>query len=258
MKKLLAFAILSLIVCAKDNFVFDYRADPDTENRVERIEREASELKTVVTKLQADQKALAQRTANAQKAADAARVAKLETAVSKLEKSVAALSQSVKTAPKTAANTANTASAAAATTNAAAPAVSISNSKALLELSDRLDLIESELKNTVVPVPAATTDSVSKPLTARVEVLAEKVFTLESNLKEGIALIENGAGLPFDSYLAVTKTHIEYFVLGLVIFVVLMFLMLLSALGRAGRAEDKITQLIKLYQSSSRKIDDKK
>lgn len=249
MKKLLVFAILSLMVCAKDNFVFDYRADPDTENRLVKIEQEASALQTAVAALQADLAALAQRIASAPKGVDASRVTKLETAVSKLEKSVAALSQSVKNAPKTAA--------AAQTANSAAPAVSISNSKALLELSDRLDLIESELKNTVAPAPAAAHDT-TKPLTARVELLAEKVFTLESSIKEGLTQLENSAGLPFDRYLAVTKTHIEYFVLGLVIFVILMFLMLLSALGRAGRAEDKITQLVKLYQSSSRKMDDKK
>ena len=253
MKKLLVFAILSLMVCAKDNFVFDYRADPDTENRLVKIEQEASALQTAVAALQADLAALAQRIANAPKGVDASRVTKLETAVSKLEKSLAALSQTVKNAPKNAAASASTNSA----DNSAAPAVSISNSKALLELSDRLDMIESELKNTVAPAPAAAHDT-TKPLTARVELLAEKVFTLESSIKEGLTQLENSAGLPFDRYLAVTKTHIEYFVLGLVIFVILMFLMLLSALGRAGRAEDKITQLVKLYQSSSRKMDDKK
>lgn len=224
---LLAF---TLTLVAKDNFIFDYRNDPLTMERIERLEREIGEMKAAVISLREGQK----KSAAAPSSVPAAEIKKLEASIAALKKEVNRLA-----AQKTPAQN-------GVKTQGGNEGVEALQT-AIESVQDRLATLSS---STVAKGDLA-------PMTMQIDLLNEKLLSLELALRENYAHVQSG-GLPFDRYLPVTKAHVEYFVMGLLIVLALLFLMLIVALGRGKRAEAKIAQLVKLYQSSNKKSDERK
>jgi hypothetical protein len=236
---------LGVLIFAKDNYIFDYSSEALIGERIERLESEIAAIKGELIALSANQIELAKSDGGASK------IRKLEEAIAKLTKDNAALAAAQK---KTAA--AIPKSAGSVQTIVERPSAEID--ERLAKLEETLAAIQKTpvaAQSVAQPKDGAKTDEAT---TLRVNTLADRVFALEANLKETQKRIDDSAGLPFDQYLTITKAHIEYFVLGLIAFIVLMFLLLLIALGRASRADGRIAQLVKLYQSSSRKSEDRK
>jgi hypothetical protein len=234
---------LGVLVFAKDNYIFDYASDALINERIDKIEKEIASLNGDLAALKKDQK---DQTAIAKREGDAAKIKKLEGDVARLVKENASI-----VATHTKIINAQTAGARTSVQIVERPSA---------DLDDRLEKLEASLAALQkTPASGGAAANANDSVTARkVDTLADRVFALEASAKEVASRVDNGAGLPFDQYLTITKAHIEYFILGLVVFVALLFLLLLIALGRASRAESKIAQLVKLYQSSSRKSEDRK
>jgi uncharacterized protein (UPF0335 family) len=229
----------SVLLFAKDNYIFDYSSEALINERIERLEKEIGELKGELIAFNADLSALAK------PSKDTIGIKKLEEAIARLTKESSALAAAQKkitaSIPKSGGSTQTIVQRPSADTD------------------DRLDKLEAAIAD--IQKTSAQPSGVNETADAtalRVNTLADRVFALETNLKAAVARIDDGAGLPFDQYLTITKAHIEYFALGLLAFIALMFLLLLTALGRASRADGKIAQLVKLYQSSARKSEDRK
>ena len=229
------FAAFAVLIFAKDNYIFDYSSEALVSERFERLEREIAELKGDLIRLKSD------RDAPAKRDEDADRLKKLEADVARLAKENAALLAAQKkiagSIPK----------------NAGVVQTIVERPSA--DVDERLDKLEAAI---AARLNVVETNGADEATALRVNTLADRVFALETSVKEALSRVDSGAGLPFDRYLDITKAHVEYFILGLLAFIVLMFLLLLIALGRASRAESKIAQLVKLYQSSSRKSEDRK
>ncbi|MDR2639620.1 MAG: hypothetical protein LBC09_07285 [Helicobacteraceae bacterium] len=243
MRALALVCALSVLVFAKDNYIFDYSSEALIGERIERLESEVAALKGELIALSANQIELAKSDKGF------SGVKKLEEAIVKLTKENAALAAAQKKI-------------AASIPKSAAGSVQTIVERPSAETDERLDKLEeaiAALQKAPAPTIAPSAGGKTDDATAlRINTLADRVFALETKLKETQARIDDSAGLPFDQYLTITKAHIEYFVLGLLAFIVLLFLLLLIALGRASRADSRIAQLVKLYQSSSRKSEDRK
>jgi hypothetical protein len=233
-------AAFVVLIAAKDNYIFDYSSEALIGERIERLEKEIAELKGDLIALRNAQEASAARNV----AGD--RVKKLENDVAKLIKENASLAAAQKkianSIPKS------------------GGVVQTIVERPSADVDERLDKLEAAIAAAQVPTQQTVVETVKpdETLTLRVNTLADRVFALETKVKEALDRADKGAGLPFDQYLTITKAHVEYFILGFLAFIALMFLLLLIALGRASRADNKIAQLVKLYQSSSRKSDDRK
>lgn len=229
----LLLSLLTFSLGAKDNFIFDYRNDPMALERIERIEREIGEMKaSVITLQKAQEKSV--RTAPAATAAPA-QTKKLEESIAALKRDITRLEAAQKSLPSKGASATDTAR--------------------LDALSEALFALRSRMDETT---GATVGKGDLAPLSMQIDLLNEKLLGLDLAMRENYAASQSSAGLPFDRYLPVTKAHVEYFVMGLLIVLAILFLMLIAALGRGKRAEEKIAQLVKLYQSSSKKIDDRK
>jgi hypothetical protein len=249
LKALIALAAVVVLGFAKDNYIFDYAGDTYAQERLERLEREIAELKGELIALRRERVSLE----------ESARLKKLEEETAKLVKQNAAIVAAQKKITS-----------AKPVQNAKTQSVQTIIERPSAELTDRLDKLETTIENMqkkieerseITPFTPANNDARNgggEELSARVKTIADRVFSLEGDVKELKSRVDSSAGLPFDEYINVTKAHIEYFILGLVGFVLLIFFLILIAIGRASRADSKIAQLVKLYQSSSRKSEDRK
>ncbi|GHV04752.1 hypothetical protein AGMMS50229_06720 [Campylobacterota bacterium] len=249
--------IISLALCmwAKDNYVFDYRLDPIVAERLDAIDREANDLRKEIASLKKDQELLTKQLQAAKAAAKPA------AATPKTTKPVASAAANKAGAG---ANSASVSAAATPKTAEAIKAVQTQTDEKLGELGDRLAKLNT-LFGSLTPRIEALEDKTrtigankSSSEAKQIEILSERVYALENKVQALQDQMAKSAGLPFDSYLDITKTHFEYFILGLLVFVVLLFLLLLITISKAINADNKISQLVKLYQSSSRKIDERK
>src|SRR5690606_33790685 len=91
----------------------------------------------------------------------------------------------------------------------------------------------AQLENSLADLRASVAGkSELAPLAMQIDLLNEKILSLELALRENYAGIQDGpAWLPFERQLGTTKAHVEYFVMGLLILLALLFLMLIVALG---------------------------
>ncbi|MDR0747416.1 MAG: hypothetical protein LBE89_05925 [Helicobacteraceae bacterium] len=235
MKKVWAVLLLVLFLGAKDNYVFDFKGDELLQGRIEMLEREVTVLQAQLNSLKNDAEIAAKNSGGV--------IKKLQADIAKLQK----MPQ-----PK------------AAVTAPPPSKQVIAVDMPIAEMNERLTKLEADiavLQKSVAtasqPQPAVAVKNDFATL-AQLNQLSDRTNRLEADIKEIGERLKEESGLPFDQYLEITKAHIEYFIMGLLAFIALIFLMLLAALGKASRADGKISQLIKLYQSSSKKIDDRK
>jgi peptidoglycan hydrolase CwlO-like protein len=227
---------LVLFLGAKDNYVFDFKGDELLQDKIELLEREVAALQTQLNSLKNDAEIAMKNSGSA--------IKRLQTDIAKLQKTPQP--KTVTPAPPSSTQV-------------------IAVELPIAEMNERVTKLEADIVALQKSVTAASQPP-QTPMTikndfatqAQFNQMSERSNKLEADVKEIKERLQEDSGLPFDQYLEITKAHIEYFILGLLTFIVLSFLMLLAALGKASRADSKISQLIKLYQSSSKKIDDRK
>lgn len=220
-------AILLIIpLFAKDNFIFDYRYDPMIVEKIDRLEREIAELKASNINLKQTQQELVNRY----------QTRPAQTDLRGVEREIAALKKAVQTRPQ------------AKGTQVAA----VGDQKLIYEKIDNLEQAVEQLKN------RDSTLEFTK-INRQLGLLNERLSTQENLAKRELTpLVEKESDAPFSDFVVLTKSQVEYLILGVMIFIALIFLLAALALAKAKKAEEKVSQIVKLYQSSSRKIEDRK
>jgi hypothetical protein len=240
------FSLLLAFAFAKDNYVFDYRPDPELAARFEALDQEMYEIRDLIAALRSDQELLMLRLQSANDDKNDDKIKKLEAAVAKLTASVAKLATTAVSKPSA--------------EQSGTKIVSTKYDDKIAELTARLEQINTAIAARVTALENKKVETVSATSSndAQVETLTRRIVALENDIKSFAGRVKKDIVLPFDQYLEITKEHVEFFIIGLVAFVVLLFFMMLGAFGRAGRAESKIERLIKMYQSSSKNKDDRR
>lgn len=228
MRNILLIALFAISIFAKDNYIFDYKYDPMIAEKIERLEKEIGELKASNINLKKTQSDLINRYQNRPEP---------KVDLSGIERELAQLKRAVATtkAPKQT-------SAKPATLPASYIKDKIAIEEAIESLKKSVDLISN------------SSHEFTK-INRQISLLNERVSTQEIASKNQT---KSEMDMPFSDYISLDKTQLEYVILGLLIFIALIFLLTTIALNRAKKAEEKVAQIVKLYQSSSRKIEDKK
>ncbi|MDR2905082.1 MAG: hypothetical protein LBU73_03910 [Helicobacteraceae bacterium] len=258
--------LLALVAFGKDNFIFDYQANKAMNDRIERLEREIGQLKGQSANLQNERDDLARRNAAAGEKTNMllAQIERLQGEIAAQNARIAGIARQKTTIVMSAPEPSQKTSSKAKTPPRNTIVQGIGD-----DVAGRLDNIENDINGLKSAVRALADKIAHTPKNAGTDgetqevdpMLEMKVADIESRLDSFVKLLKTGgvmSGMPFEEYFSFTKQHLEYFILGLLGFILLLFLMVVAALGRAGRAEGKITQLVKLYQSSSRKFEDRK
>lgn len=219
-------ALLAVSIFAKDNYIFDYKADPLLGAKIERLEREIGELK-------ANDIELKQALANQPK--PSVDLNPLQRQIDQLKRELQAQKSQKPVASKAIKNDSSRAEIAAVEQN--------------LELLNlRIDQLKSK----------DNSQEIAK-LSKQIALLGERATAVEiANRQKQVQNSSHESDMPFSDYFVATKAQIEYGVLGFLIFIALSFLLTIIALGKASRAEAKVQSIVKLYQSGSRKIEEKK
>lgn len=223
MRKLLFITLFATAIFAKDNYIFDHKFDPMLLERIERLEKEIAELKANNINLKKTQSDLINRYQNLPN-------------ISAIKAEVDAIKKGAKTQPKE------------VVTKVIQPPASYNQ-----EMSEIRSAIEN-LKHASDQLSTSTKDQTK--INRQITLLNERISSLELSARKESVTPDHSA--PFSEFVTLGKKELEYLLIGSAIFLLLIFLLTSLSLRKATIAQKRVSQIVSLYQSSSRKIDDKK
>jgi hypothetical protein len=225
--------LATLLWGAKDNFIFDLSTDEETLDRIERIE----------SVQQAQQDRLDQ--LNTQGNLHTATLQSTKAAIDRLQKSQRQIAERLEALSRGLGGASEHGTKGA---NGSPQSQNREDLQAQIDtLSMQIERLEPHQSGTDEAAPIATMKQQLSQLSDRIALLEKRPATAQQQRDQ-----PTGGLIPLEPF------YIDSFVFLTVGLMVMLFLILMAALSRTKEAEKRIARLAELYQSSSKKIEERK